>query len=434
MEKMEILAILSDWNFWAKDMDTGIQRDGLLHSLTSAAKAKEIVVVKGVRRSGKSTLLLQFCKNLINSGVRKEDILIINFEDPRFSAIDLGLLNRIYETYLTELNPRHEHYVVLDEVQVVSGWEKFARFLHENKKVSVFVTGSSSKLLSSEYSTVLAGRHLDIEVGVLSFAEYLTFLGIRAATAQEIAAKRHEIKRALKNYIKWGGFPKVTLVNDETEKKELLNTYFRDIVIKDISMRHRIKELEKLESLAKYYLANTATLQSFNKIKNFMKLSLDTVERFSQYMSDVYILSFVRKFSYSEKEQLLNQRKIYCNDTGLRNSVAFVFSKDMGRLAENIVFNELKNQKFEIFYWKNGQEVDFITKKGKKISDAIQVCWNMSDPKTKEREIMPLVEACTQLRIKRATIITEETEKEENIGGIKVKYVPLWLWLTNSGL
>src|SRR3989338_11639352 len=164
MEKMEILAILSDWNFWAKDMDTGIQRDGLLHSLTSAAKAKEIVVVKGVMRSGKSTLLLQFCKNLINSGVRKEDILIINFEDPRFSAIDLGLLNRIYETYLTELNPRHEHYVVLDEVQVVSGWEKFARFLHENKKVSVFVTGSRSKLLSSEYSTVLAGRHLDIEI------------------------------------------------------------------------------------------------------------------------------------------------------------------------------------------------------------------------------------------------------------------------------
>lgn len=429
MERTEILSILADWNFWAKDINTGIRRDELLLNIINASKTKEIVVVKGVRRSGKSTLLLQFCENLINSGVRKEDTLIINLEDPRFRNLDLDLLNKVYEIYLTELNPSRDHYVILDEVHVVSGWEKFARFLHENKKVNVFITGSSSKLLSSEYSTVLAGRHFDIEVDVLSFREYIKFLGITANTLQEIVSKRHEIKRALKNYIKWGGFPKVTLVKGEVEKRELLDTYFRDIIIKDIALRHKIKELEKLEALAKYYLTNIATLQSFNKIKNFMKLSLDTIERFSQYLSDVYMMSLIKKFSYSEKEQLLNPRKIYCVDTGLRNSVAFSFSKDIGRLIENIVFSELKREKFEIFYWKDTREVDFIAKRGKKISDAIQVCWDISNPETKKKEIKPLIEACKQLKLKHATIVTEEIEKEEHIDGIKIKYIPLWLWL-----
>ncbi|MFZ3077848.1 MAG: ATP-binding protein, partial [Candidatus Aenigmatarchaeota archaeon] len=312
MKSSEIMEILLDWNFWKKDIDTGIERPGLISRITRLSKMNEIVVVSGARRSGKSTLLQQFCKSLMEKGVRKEDILIVNLEDPRFRELGVETLNNIYETYQTELNPKKEHYVILDEIQVVRQWERFARFLHESKKAHVFLTGSSSKLLSSEYSTVLAGRHVDMEVYPLSFREFLKFRGVEIKEKIEITSKRHEIRRLVSEFLKWGGFPKPTLLQSEQDKKELLGIYFRDILIKDIAMRHKIKNIGKLEELAKYYLSNVSSLQSFNKIKNILNLSIDTVERFSRYFSDAYLIFFVKKFSFSEKEQILNPKKVYC--------------------------------------------------------------------------------------------------------------------------
>lgn len=429
MERSEILNILTDWNLWKKDIDAGIKRKTPLKKIAEASKIREIVVIKGIRRSGKSTLLLQFCKELIDSGVRREDTLIVNFEDPRFKQLNLDTLNKIYDVYLTELSPKESHYVFLDEVQAVDGWEKFARYLHENRRVSVFVTGSSSKLLSSEYSTVLSGRHTDVELRQLSFAEYLHFIGVDVKNRLDLSAKRHKIKKAFYDYLKWGGFPKVVLVQEERDKRELLYMYFRDIIIKDVVVRHKIKEIDKLEELAKYYLTNVSTLHSFNKIKNILKLNLDTVERFSSYLSEVYLLSFVRKFSHSKKEQILNPRKVYCSDTGLRNAVSFVFSEDLGRLAENIVFTELNRRGSEVYYWKKEQEVDFLVKKGFKIAEAIQVCWNIENPEVKERELKGLKAACKEFKLKKGLIITEDYEGAEKIGDEAIKYVPLWKWL-----
>src|SRR3989344_3081431 len=405
MEKSEILNVLNDWNFWKKEIDVGIRREIIVKRIEEMSKAKEIVVITGIRRSGKSTSLLQFCKDMIDSGTNKEDILIINFEDPRLNNLNLDLLNKIYEIYLTELNPSKEHYVILDEVQLIDGWEKFARFLHENKKINVFVTGSSSKLLSSEYSTVLTGRHLDLEIRPLSFKEYLFFKKIEIKNELEISQKRHEIKRAFANYLKEGGFPKLTLEDNEENKADLLGVYFRDIIIKDIVQRYNIK--------------------------NVIKLNLDTVERFSSYLSSVFLLSFVKKFSYSEKEQILNPRKVYCADNGLRNSVAFVFLDDYGKLAENIVFNELNKKGSEIYYWKNQkqEEVDFIVKKKQKIVQAIQVCWDVGKPETKEREVRSLVKACEELKLKEGLILTEDTLSNETIEGINIHFQPIWKWL-----
>ena len=431
MEKSEILDVLNDWNFWRKDIDVGIRREEIVNKIKELSKAKEISVITGIRRCGKSTSLLQFCKDLINSGVKKEDILIINFEDPRLRNLNLDLLNKMYEIYLTELSPSSKHYVILDEIQIIDGWEKFARFLHENKKISVFVTGSSSKLLSSEYSTVLAGRHLDLEIKPLSFREYLFFKKIGVKNALDISQKRHEIKRAFGDYLKEGGFPKVTLANNEKDKKSLLEVYFRDIIIKDIVERYNIKEINKLNELTKYYLANVSTLQSFNNIKNVLKLNLDTVERFSYYLSSVFLLNFMKKFSYSEKEQILNPKKVYCADNGLRNSVAFVFSEDYGRLAENIVFNELNKKDVELYYWKSQkqEEVDFLVKKKQKIIKAIQVCWNIEKQGTREREVRILVKACKELKLKEGLILTEDVSLSEAIEGIKISFQPIWRWL-----
>ncbi len=429
MKSSEIMEILLDWNFWKKDIDAGIERSGLISGITRLSKMNEITVVSGVRRSGKSTMLLQFCKSLMRQGLRKEDILIVNFEDPRFKNIDLELLNNIYETYLTELSPKKEHYVILDEVQAVRQWEKFARFLHESKKAHVFLTGSSSKLLSSEYATVLAGRHVDMEVYPLSFYEFLKFKGVEIKEKIEIISKRHEIKRLVSEYLKWGGFPKPTLLQNGQDKKELLNSYFRDIITKDIAMRYKIKNIGKLEELAKYYLSNISSLQSFNKIKNMLSISIDTVERFSRYFSDAYLIFFVKKFSFSEKEQILNPRKVYCTDTGLRNAVSFVFMENIGRLMENAVFTELKRQGKEVFYWKGKKEIDFLIKEDLKVRRLIQVCYDIEDKETKKRETEALLEGMKEFRLKEGLIITWDYEGGEGINGKKIIYIPLWKWL-----
>lgn len=431
MEKQEILEILNDWNFWNKDIESGIERKTYIDEIKRKANTKEIIVANGIRRCGKSTILMQYCKNLINLGVKKNDILIINFEDPRFRELSLDLLNKIYETYLTVINPSKEHYVILDEIQSVNEWEKFARFLYENKKINVFVTGSNSKLLSSEFSSVLTGRHLDIHIEPLSFNEFLVFKKIFINSEQEITAKRHELKRALAEYIKWGGFPKVVLSKEEKDKKELLDTYFKDILIKDIVIRNRLKNPEKIEELAKYYMTNISSVHSLNKIKNMLGISLESVQRFSYYLSEVFLLSFVPKFSWKKKEQILNPKKVYCSDIGIRNTVSFLFKEDYGRIAENLVYNKLMQDGYEVFYWKNKNELDFIIKDNKKI-EAIQVCWNIGNVETKEREMQGLLEACKELKLTNGLIITEDLLKEEKINGIKIIYEPLWRFLLTN--
>ncbi|OGJ15722.1 hypothetical protein A3K73_04035 [Candidatus Pacearchaeota archaeon RBG_13_36_9] len=432
MDKSLILGILNDWNYWKKDLPAGIARHFFSEKISQKAKTMEIIVIKGIRRCGKSTLLSQYCQNLIDGGVNKEDILIVNFEDPRFIGLDLDALNKIYEIYLTEFNPSKKHYVILDEVQVVAAWEKFARFLHENKKINVLVTGSNSKLLSSDYATVITGRHLDIQAYPLSFREFLIFNKIDISDELDKISKRHVIQRNLKEFMKWGGFPKVTLTVREDDKVDLLKNYFRDILIKDIAARYKIKELQKLEELAKYYLTNISTLSSVNKISKILDISLGTAERFSGYLSDSYMISFIPKFSWKKKEQIINPKKVYCADIGLRNSVSFLFKEDYGRIAENIVYNHLYSKENEIFYWKGKQECDFIVKNGLKKYRAIQACWNISKPETKERELKGLAEACKELKLKEGLIITEDLENEETVEGIKIKYIPLWKWLLEN--
>ena len=429
MNQLEIINILNDWNFWNKALETGIPREQLLQEINAAVTAEEIVIVTGIRRSGKSTLLRQFCKGLIDSGVEKENILIMNLEDPRITKMDLEQLNSIYETYLTEINPPGKQYIVLDEVQTIEGWEKFARYLRESKNANVLVTGSSSKLLSSEYSTALAGRHLDITVKPLSFREFLTFKGIKIKTKIDLAENRHGIQRAFSEYLHWGGFPKVVLISTEKERTELLEMYFRDIIIKDAVMRYNLKDISAFEELAKYYLTNISSLQSFNRVRKFLALNLDTVERYSYYLSYVYLLTFIPKFSYSKKEQIVNPKKVYCADLGLRNSTAFLFSEDGGRLAENLVFNELARKKREIYYWKGLQEIDFVVKKGLKIETAIQVCWQITNPQTRTREINGLMEGMKKLKLNKGLIITENFSGEEQVNGFFISYIPLWQWL-----
>jgi len=434
MDKNEIIEILQDWNFWKKDLESGIERPTYLNRLKDFLKTGQIVVITGARRAGKSFLMRQLIKSLISDGISRNNILMVNFEDPRFTELDTKILQKIYEVYLEFLNPKGDVFIFLDEVQEVSGWEKWVRTIYELKKAKLVISGSNAKLLSAELSTLLTGRHIDLEVFPLSFQEYLIFNGLDLKDKLDFAGKRVEIERLFIKYLEWGGFPEVVLSG---EKKKLLFHYFEDIVNKDLVKRHKIRKPAKLNSLAKFYLTNISSSVTFNSLEKFLSVSADTVEKFSHYFEDAYLVFFLKRFSFKVKEQEKSPRKVYAIDTGLANVLGFRFSRNLGRLAENIIFVELLRKKtlgennLEFYYWRNSQnkEVDFIIKENLKVTKALQICWEINRPQTRTREIKPLLKVMEKLKIDKGFIITQDLEKEENIGEKKIKYLPLWKWL-----
>jgi len=225
--------------------------------------------------------------------------------------------------------------------------------------------------------------------------------------------------------------PKQALLKNSDDKFLLLRNYFEDILNRDLINRFKIRKTEKLKTLAKFYFSNSSSLVSYNKVAKFLKIPLNTVERFSEYLTYPYLVYFVNKFSYSLKEQSVNPRKIYISDLGLKNAVSFDFSENKGQLLENLVFLRLLKTEKEIYYYKtkNNLEVDFLVKKKQKVELLIQVCLTLKDFKTRDREIEALVKAMRELKLRRGIIITEDEEDEIKIDGKKIKAVPAYQWL-----
>lgn len=438
MNKNEIFEILEDWNFWNKDLITGIRRSVYLDKLKQMISTDRILVITGARRSGKSFMMKQLAKELIEEGVERKRILIVNFEDPRFTGLGTQLLQKIYETYLEFLGPKDIPFIFLDEIQEVIGWEKWVNMMRELNKGKIVVSGSNAKLLSHELATLLTGRHLDMTLFPLSFQEFLEFNGLKIESKLDMVSKRTEIKNLLKVYIESGSFPEIVLAN---EKKQLLLTYFEDIVNKDMVKRYHIRKTEKLKSLLKFYLSNFSSLTTFNSLEKALGISADTIEKFSGYSSTAYLTFFLKRFSFKVKEQEKSPRKVYIIDSGLANAMGFRVSQNTGRLAENIVFLHLlrlktTNPNLELFYWKDERhnEVDFLVKEGIKVINLIQTCWQIESAETKKREVYSLVKAGKELGLKEGLILTEDFEGKEEVDGFKIIITPIHKWLLNSGV
>ncbi|MBI2176276.1 ATP-binding protein [Candidatus Woesearchaeota archaeon] len=432
MDKSSLLEILEDWNFWKKEMETGVERTDYVEKCLRFLKTNVIVGVIGVRRSGKSYIMRQAIRKLIERGTDRKDVLMVNFEDRRFADYHPKLLDEVYDTYLEVLKPGRSHFVILDEVQNVPEWERWVRTMHELGKAKIVVSGSSSKLLSGELATVLTGRHLDILVSPLSFKEFLRFKNIEIRNQVDIVASKVKIKTAFNEYVEFGGFPEVVLSED---KKQLLLTYFDDILTKDIERRYKLKETEKLRALTRFYFTNISNTITFNSIRKFLSTSTNTIEKFSSYLEEANILFFVKRFSFKVKEQEKAARKVYATDIGLANAVGFKSSQNIGKIAENIVAAEIKRRATtsgeEVYYWQDYQkkEVDFVVKKGLKIRQLIQVSWDISEYKTKEREIKALHKASRELKCNNLLVITGGYEAEEAFAGKKISFLPLWKWV-----
>lgn len=424
LTKLMILEILNDWNYWHRNFEEYVPRADYLNKIKLFRRSGEIIVLTGIRRSGKSTLLKLEMKDLANDREKKE-LVYINFEDPRFSGnLTTNTLDMIFEAYRENINPQGEVYLFLDEVQYVDGWEKWVRTAHELKKAKIYVTGSSSKLLSGEIATSISGRYLQLDVYPLTFCEFLVFNSIECRNISDYSVNRVAINRLFTNYLKYGGFPRIASVEEDLKKEELMS-YFNTILLKDILARFRLRNFDMLKKLVEYLLTNDTKQNSIHSVSRALKYSYETVEDYINYLKQVYMFFELRNFNYSLKKQLVSDIKYYTIDTGFVNAVSFSFSENIGRLYENVVFNELVRRGKNIFFLnENNNECDFIVKEGTSIIAAYQVCYNLNE-RNEQREITGLVMACKKFDLEVGYIITERTSRTVTEEGVRIRIIPI---------
>lgn len=401
----------------------------LLPLCLSQVDTKEIVVLKGVRRCGKSTLLAQVMDALLSRGIKPQQLLRVNLEEPLFSAeASVELLEQIYRTWRERVCPEGKGYLFLDEIQNIPGWEGWVRGRSDTEDVKIFVTGSSAQMLSREIGTKLTGRQVSFEVYPLSFKEFLRFKGIEVHSELEYISGKTLIRHHFLDYLKYGGFPEVVLKEKDDDRELLLKNYFDDILYRDIVTRHEIRDVANLRNLAVFLLTNNTRVTSVSKLKGNFSISQDKTENYLSAILESYLTFQIQKFSWSLKSVQRAGFKPYAIDTGMRNRVAFSFSADTGRLVENVVHNQLRRCHEEVYFGADGGEIDFVVKEGVTITRRIQV-WYEDAPQAEipARELA----AFNELLEDRAEclLLTNDLEKEIEIGGSKVNCVPVVKYL-----
>ncbi len=387
-----------------------------------------IISLIGPRRAGKTYYLFQISKEL-------DSPVYLNFEDSRLRNITYKEIRDVIRTY-TELYGKEPKALLLDEVQVIDGWSIIARELHDLKKYRIFITGSSSKMLSAEIATQLRGRALSYLLLPFSFKEFLRIKNIDAKNATK--DKEAMIKNALLEYMEFGGFPEVVL---STEKQKILKEYSDLILFRDFIERHEIRNIPLARYIHESILQNFSKEVSSNAIFNKAKatgisVSNNTIYDYLEKLNDTIMFFFLDRYSKKVHERASWPKKVYLADTGL--SKAMRFSEDKGKLMKNIVALELMRKKnydpnLEIYYIKNENwEVDFAIKSDASISALIQVAAELND-ENYSREIKPIVAASEQFGCHDLLIITWDNESIEEYRNKKIKVVPLWKWLLSTG-
>lgn len=359
-----------------------IYRKNYLDKLNLYKDKKIIKVITGIRRSGKSTILNQFKDDLIKNGIPQKNIISINFDDK--SRQDLLNPDVLHEFILNNTNNDEMNYIFLDEVQNVIGFEKCVNSLFLRENFDIYLTGSNSYMLSSELSTFLTGRYIQIHVLPLSFKEYLQYYG-----------ENDELKK-YNDYISYGGLPFLINLESDTEKLDYLESVYNSVVVKDIINRKKINDIMLFESVCRFLFDNIGSIISTKKISdtlasNGRKNSVHTIEDYLNSLIESYILYKVNRFDIKGKQLLKTQEKYYLSDLGFRTYLLGKNkNKDLGHILENIIFLELKRKGYKIFIGKNDvNEIDFIAE----TSDDyiyIQVALSVRDEQTLQRELKPL--------------------------------------------
>ncbi|MCK4554905.1 ATP-binding protein, partial [Candidatus Parcubacteria bacterium] len=317
-------------------------------------------------------------------------------------------------------------YVFLDEVQNILLWEKWVKAKYDQKIFKkIFITGSNSKLLESQYISRLSGRYFSYFNQPFSFSEFLEFNKQKYYSEYtDNFPIKNKLVALFNKYLKQGGFPEVVINNDT----DILKIYYQTILLKDVIDNNKIRDSFNLKQIAYWLITSATSLFSYNSIAKNLGIHENTVKEYIEYLIQSYLFFELKKYDFSLKKQNINKRKIYCADNGLISQVGFNFSKNNGRYLENLVFLELKRRKQECFYHNEKYECDFVIKKGVKIRQAIQVCYEIND-KNKKREFDGLKDAMKSYGLKQGLIITHnqsETVKEKNQ---TIIIIPAWRWL-----
>lgn len=387
-------------------------------------KGLETVVISGIRRCGKSTLLRMIAdrigspKLFINfDDVRLVDFVPDNYEDIISISVELFGDKSAGTTYF------------FDEIQNAPFWPRWINNLY-GRKYKIFLTGSNASLLSSEISTFITGRQKTLKLTPFSFPEYLRLKKINFPENRLTTEQKAILYSAFIRYLENGGFPLVIKNDDLLLSKQ----YFEDILYRDIIARYRIKEVKEIKDLALYLFSNVGSIYSYSTLKNVTSIkSLSTIKNHIDHLCDSFVLYNLGRFCYSITKQKVSSSKIYSQDNSFLKTVAFNFSENAGKRLENLVCVELLRHNRDIYYHKEKKECDFVIKEGTKIVEAIQVCQDMSDLKTRKREMEGLIEAMILYNLKKGLILTLEEEGEEVVRGDGKKYIikitSVWKWL-----
>lgn len=420
MDKQTLIDVITD------QKKTGLPQHFVPRSLYEKVERlsgmKQILVLAGLRRVGKSTLLQEIrAKN-------KEFHYYINFDDERLIKFSTEDFQMLLEVFIELYGEQKTFY--FDEIQNVKGWERFVRRLHDNG-YKVYVTGSNASMFSKELGTHLTGRYVQMELYPFSFHEYVQYKDKDLLSSGPYGTTvKGKLKRLFRSYSMEGGIPEYV----RTLEPEYLKSLYESVLYRDILVRYRISQERPIKELVYYLASNLGKEISYNNLKNLIGVgSPTTVSDYCFYLENSFLGFLINGYDRSLKRQIQSHKKLYWVDTALAHTVGFRFSPDRGRALENIVFIELKRRAKEIYFHHGKKECDFILRKGITIEQAIQVSSSLDQPETLQREKEGLIEAMEAYHLREGLILTEDQEKEEIVSmgrrKCRIHIQPVWKWL-----
>ena len=393
---------------------------------------KRILAIVGPRRAGKTYYMYQLVHSLLQSAkYTKEDILFIDFEDYRLGEFSGHNIDELF-TAFHQIAGRYPGFLFFDEVQHLPDWQRIVRTLHNRRRFKIIISGSNSKLLGGEVATELRGRYHDIIMLPFSFREYLRYREISFTAASLRTAARGNVMAAFDDYIRHGGFPEVIMAGSNTERRKLLQSYFKTIFYRDILERYNIKARYVLDALMNEVLETYSDIFSINRFEKHLKRngipgSKRTISNYLHYLEEAFFIIVNEKFSYSPRRRIMNPKKVYLSDSGFA-ALGRPFAENRGRILENVVATELFRRETELFYFKDKNECDFVVKQGRRPVQAIQVCWELNE-RNEKRELDGLSEACRTFDLKAGLVLTYAQEEERMVNGLEISIEPVWKWL-----
>lgn len=381
-----------------------------------------IIILSGIRRSGKSTIQRMLQVELLK--INSYSDYYFNFDDERLVQFQVSDFQTLVEVFIELFGDQPRFY--FDEIQNIEGWERFVRRLYEQGK-KIYITGSNARLLSKELGTHLTGRHIQLEVFPLSFFEivrhqYPEVLSKKGLSTTDVGMILHYFS----NYLKNGGIPEYV----EFEKTEYLKDLLEGILYRDIIVRYKIQDEKALREAVYYLASNIGKEFSYTNLAKTVGVnSPHTIANYCDYLEQCYLCFFICRYSHSLQKQIQSNKKCYMIDPALIRTTGFRISEDRGRLLENIVFLHLRMQSKEVYFHKEKKECDFVVREGNRIAQVIQVTTGLSDPDVRRREIEGLMEAMKLYQLQEGIILTENEHDTIELDGFRVLVIPIWKWL-----